>query len=728
MITNLIILILLKEIYSDSYYLNKNYNLTIEKGESITFLVPEDYRYTNILVYCSLDDTMEISYYTSSVIKTKMYIITPRKFNEERTYQIYLKAKNKPYNFQSVFISQELQVQYSDGYFDFEFSTSYQYLTGALVFVDARNYNKDEMILFYRHIAGNDIQFLYFPLTNDTDFKSLCHSYNYKKNAKTGNLFFPGDDYFILKFIGSTFDIKVQYINVNDEYHDYHETQPLISNKQLIRHATITNEYKYKIDYILGSNENCTVDVKQKSNNNLLGKLSENNHRLIVQVQDLNLISNNCNAVVTIVSNKNNYNIYNIEDESFTQDYLYDNGFSLFRFPKNGTNLRAFRFYIKNGYKLVSYYPCNLYNAGIILVHDIFIETPVYQNTIYKDGDKVILDVFNPYYFENSFNKFKEDEYFMAVYCDCSYVSYSILKPQYSLFVYKLNLKETKYKVNNKMHEVSKSFEPFTNFFQIDPPENENSILTFSVSSCTNYYFRFFILSDYNKIIYENYYNFNNYIFVNCENYTGKEALYIDFENINQEASVYYEYLPYNKTYYYQPSGLPQQFNITNGLDGKIKISFYPALYNEEVKYQIYVVKSDDSFLSLCNFYNIKDENKEIIDIGTYNINNNSIESNQTINKEIEVYFSPNQTLKIGLFYKAVYNYKVQDLFYPISFVYEPKSKNEDGSSNLLLYFVIGIGIVLVLIIVFAICLTMKKMKKTNQIEHNEFKGELLEK
>ena len=80
----------------------------------------------------------------------------------------------------------------------------------------------------------------------------------------------------------------------------------------------------------------------------------------------------------------------------------------------------------------------------------------------------------------------------MAVYCDCSYVSYSILKPQYSLFVYKLDLKETKYKVNNKMHEVFKSYEPFTNFFQIDPPKNENSILTFSLSSCTNYYFRFF--------------------------------------------------------------------------------------------------------------------------------------------------------------------------------------------------------------------------------------------
>ena len=106
----------MKEIFSDSYYLNKNYNLTIEKGESITFLVPEDYRNTNILVYCSLDDTMEISYYTSRVMKTKMHIIPARKFNEERTYQIYLKAKNKPYNFQSVFIYEELQVQFSDGY------------------------------------------------------------------------------------------------------------------------------------------------------------------------------------------------------------------------------------------------------------------------------------------------------------------------------------------------------------------------------------------------------------------------------------------------------------------------------------------------------------------------------------------------------------------------------------------------------------------------------------
>ena len=71
----MIILILFKEIFSDTYYLDNNFNLTIEKGDSITFLVPDNYGYTNILVYCSLEDTMEISYSYSTVIKTKLYII-----------------------------------------------------------------------------------------------------------------------------------------------------------------------------------------------------------------------------------------------------------------------------------------------------------------------------------------------------------------------------------------------------------------------------------------------------------------------------------------------------------------------------------------------------------------------------------------------------------------------------------------------------------------------------
>lgn len=86
MLANLIILILFKEIFSDTYYLDNNFNLTIEKGDSMIFLVPDNYRFTNILVYCSLEDTMEISYGSSTVIKTKLYIINAIKFNEERTY------------------------------------------------------------------------------------------------------------------------------------------------------------------------------------------------------------------------------------------------------------------------------------------------------------------------------------------------------------------------------------------------------------------------------------------------------------------------------------------------------------------------------------------------------------------------------------------------------------------------------------------------------------------
>lgn len=95
-----------------------------------------------------------------------------------------------------------------------------------------------------------------------------------------------------------------------------------------------------------------------------------------------------------------------------------------------------------------------------------------------------------------------------------------------------MNLKDTEYKVNSRIHKISKSYEIFNNFFQIDPPDNENTVLTVSLSSCSSDTFRFFILSDYNKIIYENYSISSTFIFKNVENYIGKEALYIDFENI----------------------------------------------------------------------------------------------------------------------------------------------------------------------------------------------------
>ena len=583
-------------------------------------------------------------------------------------------------------------------------------------------------MLFYRQMAGNEIEFLYFPLTNDIDFGSLCHSYAYKKNSKTGNLFFPEDDYFILKFIGSSFDIKVQYINVNSEYIlNYHETLPLINNKQIIRHPIISNEYRYKIDYILGSNENCFVEVKQ-NDNTLLGKLSENNNRLILSVQDLIFISNNCNAIITIVSNKNNYRIYNIEDQNILSTRLNYNGLTLFRFPNKETDLRTFDFLIHVGYKhSFDYDACMDFMVGMILIHDGFYEKPIYHIYVDKQGDYRIVHFFNPYYFENSFNKFKEDEYYIAFYCDCMWAKSEYLQVEFSLFVYKLILKDTAYKVNKKNHEISKGFKTFDNFFQIDSPENENTVLTIRLSSCSSNFFRFFVLSDFNKIIYQNYNIFSTFSFNNYDNYIGKESLYIDFENIDDKVLFSYDYLPYNETYHFQLTGLPQQFNITNSLNGKIKISFYPILYNEEVKYQLYIVKSDDLFLSLCNFYNIKDLNKEIIDIGIYNINSNSSESNQPINQEIELHNITNQNLKIGLFYKTIYNYNIQNLYYPISFEYEPKYENENENNKIILYVVIGIAIIL--IIAFSICLIRKNnMTKMNQIETLGIKGELLNK
>ena len=96
-LANLIILILLKEIYSDSdpKYLNLNLNLTIEKGETMTFLVPESYRTKNILVYCSLEDTMEVSYFTSDVKKQDFILYLQQNLKKKEHTKFYLKQKNK---------------------------------------------------------------------------------------------------------------------------------------------------------------------------------------------------------------------------------------------------------------------------------------------------------------------------------------------------------------------------------------------------------------------------------------------------------------------------------------------------------------------------------------------------------------------------------------------------------------------------------------------------------
>ena len=190
---------------------------------------------------------MEITNGGSTVIRTRMYIINNVKFNDQRTYEILLKAKNKPYNFQSLFIRSNFQVQYQDGQFRTEFSTSYEHFAGALIFVDARSVSKEDKMLFYRHLAGNEINFFYFPLTNDINFYQICYNYYYKENSQTGNPFYPNDDYFILKYVGSTFAIKVQYSGSSN----YYESTPLFNNKELIINAEISNDYSYKIDYIL---------------------------------------------------------------------------------------------------------------------------------------------------------------------------------------------------------------------------------------------------------------------------------------------------------------------------------------------------------------------------------------------------------------------------------------------------------------------------------------------
>ena len=717
-LTVIIYLTLFIGIFSQSYYLDKSYNFLIEKGTSWTFIVPDNYRYTNILLYCSIEDAMEISNGGSTIIKTRMYILNTAKYNYDNTYEIRLKSKNKSYYFQSLYISKELQVEYADSSFQFEINTYHQYLAGALIFVDARDISKEDIMLFYRHMGGNDVEFLYFPLTDDIDFTRLCHNYNYREHSQTGNPFHPSDDYFILKFIGSVFDIKIQYLRPDNDY----QYIPLFNGKEFSKSATISSSYNYKVDYILGSNQNCKVEVGQYYNNTyrLLSTLSDNNNRYILSVQNLVFRAKNCDAVITVVPNNqmNNFQLIDINVSSkISKAYLANVGYTLFRIPKRETDFKIFNFDIHVGYKLGSdYYPCNIYKEGLILIHDDFIEDPIYKITMYKEGEYKYISFFNPYYYPNPHNKFKDDTYYIIFECNCYFAKASYLQIEYSLDSTVFNLNDAPYLSDKRINILSENIEVLKNFYQIDPPTKGNTLLTARMSSCQPT-FRFFLLSNFTNVIGDLLGLSEIFIWNDCKEFIGNEALYIDFEYLKDKLLFYYEYIPYNESYKPKFTGLSQQFNITNSKNRKIKVSFYPIAYDEEVEYKLYIVNSDEDFQTLCHYYYIDANNKTIKDIGTFQINTGSNETDQPITKEIELDYSKKQTLKIGIFYKTINNYKIQSLYEPISFNYEPSDDDSGFPKDIFLYGAIIIGSIFIIALIMYWCKN-RNGKNNNEIEN----------
>ena len=113
--------------------------------------------------------------------------------------------------------------------------------------------------------------------------------YNYAINETIGNPIYPNDDYFVIKFIGSTFDVYVEYFNGN-QFNNSNSIH-LFNNqlyKKSINYDYRFNSKRYKIDYIIGTSENCKVEIKKNiSDTNELetiDTLSTKNDRIFLNI------------------------------------------------------------------------------------------------------------------------------------------------------------------------------------------------------------------------------------------------------------------------------------------------------------------------------------------------------------------------------------------------------------------------------------------------------------
>ena len=118
-------------------------------------------------------------------------------------------------------------------------------------------------------------------------------------------------------------------------------------NNQLYK-KSITYDYfrfnstKYKVDYIIGTSENCEVEIKKNNisdTNELetIDKLSTKNNRIILDFEELYFTSLNCDAVITIIPDINS-NYKNYSGNNVQTGYLEENSFAIFKIPQKEYN------------------------------------------------------------------------------------------------------------------------------------------------------------------------------------------------------------------------------------------------------------------------------------------------------------------------------------------------------------------------------------------------------
>ena len=409
----LILLFLIK-----SQWIRGNYYLEVKNGESYQFKIHNNDVYTNILLYCSSENTMEINEEKA----TRLYVIKPDQFNYEKIYEINLISKSYSYIFKVYFIPKDIQADYHMCSANCKYSTElfndYDFSTMALIFIDSKSFeDRDNAMLNVRKKAGNEITPYYIPMTDDLDLYKLIYDINYKiTDTISGNIFFPKDQYFIIKVIGSTYAFTVQYFAGNspgyDDYHTYH----LFSNKEYIKQIPSTAYSQYQINFIDGTTENCEVEIRKEISSNtssysILDTISKKNIRSILNVEKLAFVSKNCDSVITIIPNyPYSYRSYYFNENVI--NFQLELGIpTLFRVPYTETKIRAFKLGIQRAYKFGTRTGCPLFSIGIISLNQLFIETPVRNEEIYKHGGEKKFYFLNHYFLTSDKNIYNDEYY-----------------------------------------------------------------------------------------------------------------------------------------------------------------------------------------------------------------------------------------------------------------------------------------------------------------------------
>ena len=715
------------------YYFFKSF----KKGEKASYTIkPYNYLQYNIILVCNQTDSMHIKS-SESETETRLYLITDYSVD----YQVEIQSTQDCF-LEISFIPKTVDIDYFTYHFEKEYHKLYSPQNYIYILVDNIFLKEDSLLYYDPYISYPSVK--YIPLKGNTKFSDIYYSevevesYDFFSHS-----YVPKDQYFIIKIhTNSSYDF---YFSFRDTFYDTgnHEMYiyPTFYNDYFLQQNDymhfykINNERGVLVKLIAQSNPNVQIYVDEYYSTNYLN--DTNREILICCSSYVTVQPRNGYAVIGILESSSTFGDRSIIFSYYpTGSYAMDGRLYFFKTHDGETakdyNLLGFKVNM-NHFGSVK---CNIYNLG------------GFKARGYYTGDRGLSHYFDfsksesiDYYFPNDLLNpisFGEGYYGVTLTCPCC-TQYSL--PDYKYVVDFIYYDESKFKSineNNPIILVNNSvFEDFDNVtYKISVPKNKNKYLKIQISNCDNNYLNFHLLKKM-TISYYSLFSINTDadIILNLSKHFDKEELskldylYIYLEKFTA-ISFDYEFLELDTNYKMKETGLSKQVNITINDNSKAEIQFYPLIFNEDVRYILYLIKDNDiNITNKCRFYLYESSDLSKIDIGNFIVSEKK--ENYTIKSNFEFDFKTNTKYSIVLMAYQKENYKYK---YAYKTVYYYKDyKDEDNlfeGKNL--YIFIGGGalvIIIICIIIVIICIKKNKCKKESlEIEVGEFneKGALV--